>query len=1213
MKLFNKTKSDNASSFPLSGVWGSLFILCIMMGLVCNYLYDTSPGHAIRTAHFQKQLNRKENQATKTLDDLEQIIIHSSVDSLIHYPFADNDISYYVFNEDDEPVFWSDNNLDISTVFLPDSTGWQYVQLLNAHCVSRILTVEDKKIMALIIVKNNYPYENEVLTNNFAHGFDMDKQVRIVNGKSTDKHAVFSSKGNYLFSLFTPQTPVYNGTWSFTGFIFYALAFLFFLLLYVRTPFLIKKESLSLKHFGILATSVGIFTGLCLYFNFPHLLFWNKLFTPYQYASTPLLASISHLSVTTGYFLATICLFYFHVNTGSLKTSTGRIFLQIIFVLYFVLIYCLQRGLIYHSSIQLSILHFNNISPINLWAHFLILLWGIGLALLFFKTHTRYKTNHLLKQAFYIDMILSVLIAVLCFFVSPGDTIRIYISFTALCLIFYLPFILSGYKNIYGFMACWIFIFSAFLVWNSSIINNHKKEKKYQILAQNISINGNTENDRMADILLEDMDVRIKNDPVIGRLVSDTDSISAANEYLNKTYLRGFWNKYDMRLNAAQIHSKPYNIYKQYITNEGTKIKNTHFYIVPANENDMSYIGEFQAKTHGTDSVFFYMEFYPRRNFQSYSFPNLLITSAPNIQTQLNIAISKYENNRLVYSSGNLEFPPNAGWIPKTHSDFFQVVNKGLTHYVYVPDKSTYIVISEQQLNESVSYLLYFAYIFLIYFSVCSLLVWIWLRAHRKESYRLGFTAKFQYTFITLLIISFLLIFYVSVNFIQKKYQEQQIANLENKKGYIQKALQDRYYWNQGLSYQNTQTLDFDLQELSYTYHTDIHVYDNQGVLVGSSQPLIFNNSLIGKRIAPAPFFTQNAGLNQYEHIGKLKYLSGYTDFYNGDYLQIGYISIPQFFSQEEIRNEIESFLAVIIHIYLIIIILAILLSIFIGRQLSAPLIMLENKLKEMRLGRRNEKIEYNLNDEIGQLVIQYNRTVDELEQSARLLAKSERESAWKSMARQVAHEINNPLTPMKLSIQQLQRTKKLNDERFDDYFEKSTVMLVEQIDNLSRIAGTFSDFARMPEANFKSVDIAARLVSVVQLFAGNNEQIELNYQGPEKDIYVYADQEQLVQVFNNLFKNAIQAIPYQRKGKIQVILQAVEEQVIIDVTDNGTGIADEAHDKLFAPNFTTKTTGMGLGLAIAKEIIELSGGTISFTTRPDEGTTFTIILQKAD
>ena len=383
--------------------------------------------------------------------------------------------------------------------------------------------------------------------------------------------------------------------------------------------------------------------------------------------------------------------------------------------------------------------------------------------------------------------------------------------------------------------------------------------------------------------------------------------------------------------------------------------------------------------------------------------------------------------------------------------------------------------------------------------------------------------------------------------------------------------------------------------------------------MVGSSQPIIFNKNLISNRISPTPFFKFNANINQYEHIGKLNYLTGYTDFYNGDYLQIGYIAIPQFFSQNEIRSEIESFLAVIIHIYLIIIVLAILLSLFIGKQLSAPLNMLENKLKEMRLGRRNEKIEYGLNDEIGQLVIQYNRTVDELEQSAKLLAQSERETAWKSMARQVAHEINNPLTPMKLTIQQLQRTKKMNDERFDDYFAKSTVMLIEQIDNLSRIAGTFSNFARMPEANFERVDIAAKISSVVQLFANNYEHVNIEYQGSENGVFVYADPEQLVQVFNNLLKNAIQAIPSERDGDIQTRLIQTDTNILIEVTDNGMGIAHEAHDKLFVPNFTTKTTGMGLGLAIAKNIIELSNGTISFVSKINLGTTFTVTLPKAD
>jgi two-component system nitrogen regulation sensor histidine kinase NtrY len=949
-----------------------------------------------------------------------------------------------------------------------------------------------------------------------------------------------------------------------------------------------------------------------LYFDIPSLLFWSKLFSPFQYASNPFLASVIHLSVATGYLISTVYLFFVYTNIDKYKTMTGRILLLMIYILYFVLVYYLLKGLIYNSSIQLSILQFKDFSILSIWFHFLMLIWGLGLALLFFKTHAWFKKNLMLRFTFFIELVCAVLMYFICRYTSPEDSIRISISFAVLSAVFYFPFIFPKYKNIYGFVTCWALAYTLFIVGNSFVIDRAKKYENYKVLAQNISVNGNNENDRMADILLEELDNQIRYDRKIDRLVTKHDSLTTANDYLDKTYLRGFWNKYDVKLNVASVHSDLYKEYANYIANAGAQLKKTHFYSIPANENNISYIGVFQSKFNVSDSLFFFMEFYPKRNFKSYSFPNLLIASSPDIETQLNIAVAKYENQKLVYSSGMVDFARDKTWMPKSNTDYYSFVYKGLKNYVYSPSQKTSIIITEQQSHGRWNYALYFLYVFLAFSIVSSLLVWGYLITTRKEKYRLGLTAKFQYAFISLLIISFLGIFLESVSFIQKKYQDEQIANLENKKSYIQKALQDMYYWNQDLNTINTQALNLDLQDLSYTYHTDIHVYNNNGVLVGSSQPVIFNKNLISKRISPIPFFNAESNINQYEHIGQLKYLTGYSDFNNGDFLQIGYIAIPQFFSQDEIRNEIESFLAVIIQIYLIIIVLAVLLSLFIGKQLSAPLYMLENKLKEMRLGSRNEKIEYNQNDEIGQLVIQYNRTVDELEQSAQLLAKSERESAWKSMARQVAHEINNPLTPMKLSIQQLRRTKKMNDESFDDYFEKSTAMLVEQIDNLSSIAGTFSNFARMPEASFEKVDIASKLFSVVQLFMNNFDHIQIDYKGKEKDVFVYADPEQLVQVFNNLLKNAIQAIPEERDGEIQIQLNEFKEDIVIEITDNGTGIESEIHDKLFVPNFTTKTTGMGLGLAIAKNIIELSGGTISFITKLNEGTTFTLKLAKA-
>ena len=1211
MKKTNKTDRSVLGSFTSSYLVLAL-VIAIASGLACGYFYQSSPKRAIPIHDFQKELLIKEKLAANTIADMNDIIVHSSVDSLIHYPFANNDISYYVF-EKNEMVFWSDNQLDISSIALPDSTDWHFIQLPNAYCVSRLLTIENRKILALITIKNNYPYENTELRNTFARGFNIDKHIQIVKGSKKDRLAVFCSHGSYLFTLAESKAPVFNESLGYMGMIAYSLAFLIFFIIYARIPVYLNKKTITLTTYSLIAGGAGIVIGVCLYFNIPSLVFWSKLFSPFQYASCTILASIIHLTVATGYLISTIYLFYMYTDTDKYKTMTSRILLLMSYVLYFVLVYYLLRGLIYNSSIQIDILQFKDFSIVSIWIHFLMVVWGLGLALLFFKTHTWFKKNLMLRFTFLIELCCGILMYFISQQISPDDSIRVSVSFVVLSSSFYLPYIFPKYRNIYGYVACWVLIYTLFIVWSSFTINKTKRYEKYKVLIQNISANGNSENDRMADILLEELDNQIKNDHKLDRLVGRHDTLTAANEYLDKTYMRGFWNKYDIRLNVTSIHSNLYKEYIQYITNGGFKLKDTHFYSIPANENNITYIGVFQSNYIPSDSLFYFMEFYPRRNFKSYSFPNLLIASAPDIQTNLDIAIARYDKQKLVYSSGKMTYPQDINWIQKDTLNFYTFRSIGHRHYVYTPNANTRILITELQIHRRMAYLLYFIYFFLAVFTVCSLFVWGFLLSTRKEKFRLGLTSKFQYTFITLLVISFFGTFYVSVNFIQQKYQEEQIANLENKKSYIQKALQERYYWNQDLNAVNSQALNLDLQDLSYIYHTDIHVYNNSGVLIGSSQPIIFYKNLISNRISPTPFFAANTNMNQYEHIGQLKYLTGYADFNNGDFMQIGFIAIPQFFSQDEIRSEIESFLAVIIQIYLIIIFLAILLSIFIGNQLSAPLIMLENKLKEMRLGSRNEKIDYTQNDEIGQLVIQYNLTIDELEQSAKLLAKSERESAWKSMARQVAHEINNPLTPMKLSIQQLRRTKQMNDERFDDYFEKSTTMLVEQIDNLSRIAGTFSNFARMPEASFEKVDIASRLFSVAQLFMNNFEHIQIDYKGKEKDVFVYADPEQLVQVFNNLLKNAIQSIPEDRPGEILISLHNTNEEIIIDIKDNGVGIKSDIQDKLFVPNFTTKSTGMGLGLAIAKNIIELSGGTISFTTVLNETTTFTIKLPKAE
>jgi two-component system, NtrC family, nitrogen regulation sensor histidine kinase NtrY len=282
----------------------------------------------------------------------------------------------------------------------------------------------------------------------------------------------------------------------------------------------------------------------------------------------------------------------------------------------------------------------------------------------------------------------------------------------------------------------------------------------------------------------------------------------------------------------------------------------------------------------------------------------------------------------------------------------------------------------------------------------------------------------------------------------------------------------------------------------------------------------------------------------------------------------------------------------------------SIVIAVFIANEITRPLVVIQENLQKMQLGKHNEPIYYRRNDEIGSLVKEYNKKVEELSVSAELLARSERESAWREMAKQVAHEIKNPLTPMKLNIQYLQRAKHKGKE-YDEHIERVTATLIEQIDNLSNIATEFSNFAQIPNARNQVFELAAQMKKVIGLFETDERSaIEFNYKGFE-DIKVNADREQLSRAIINLMKNAIQSIPENRKGKIEISLNRRDYMAIITVTDDGQGIPVELRDKLFSPSFTTKTSGMGLGLAIVKNIVENFSGRIWFETELEKGTTF--------
>lgn len=453
----------------------------------------------------------------------------------------------------------------------------------------------------------------------------------------------------------------------------------------------------------------------------------------------------------------------------------------------------------------------------------------------------------------------------------------------------------------------------------------------------------------------------------------------------------------------------------------------------------------------------------------------------------------------------------------------------------------------------------------------------------------------------------FLFTLFISIRYVKTSVEQQQRHELITRSEYIQSYLRSLYYWDVILTADQAEGLTIDLRDLSIDMQQDLHVYSLTGDLLASSSPELFDGGVLSRSMSmDKPFFSDDHIALCYEQINNLPYLIAYLPFHNGAFVTIGYIAVPYYLSEQTRKDEIRALLIRLIPTYLIALLLSLFFSYFATRSITAPISMLSDKMRQFEIGGKNNHIDYPYHDELGALVERYNILVDQVEESAEKLANAEREGAWRTMARQIAHEINNPLTPMKLSVQKLQL--KHGTDQFDAYFDKTAKMLIEEIDNLAHIAQSFSTFAKQPDVVTTEVDIAEKLSNVITLQRENDEQIPVRYVGADSGLTVLADNEQISQVFVNIIKNALQASP----TDIIVVLNAAysEREVQISISDDGTGIPEDIQARIFQPNFTTKSNGNGLGLAISKHIVEGSGGRIEFETSP-KGTTFYIYLRK--
>ena len=401
------------------------------------------------------------------------------------------------------------------------------------------------------------------------------------------------------------------------------------------------------------------------------------------------------------------------------------------------------------------------------------------------------------------------------------------------------------------------------------------------------------------------------------------------------------------------------------------------------------------------------------------------------------------------------------------------------------------------------------------------------------------------------------------------------------------------------------------IYELSFVHNLEISIYDLEGKLLKTSVPLESKNppakTLASNKIKSLQRKNDHRIFEIVEG-EKINIENSYTYILDSMGNQIGILRLKFYQDNTAQESELREFLTRLIVVNFFMFLIAIMLAYFLSSYITRSIKTISDKMKRTRLNERNEKIVLNsVSSEIGILVDGYNDMIDELEESAVKLARSEREQAWREMAKQVAHEIKNPLTPMRLSVQSFERRFDQNDPKVKEKVKEYSNTLIQQIDVMSSIASAFSDFAKMPTQRKEKIEIISVIKMALDIF--NEEYIF--YAPKEKELFVNLDKTQLIRIVTNLIKNATQAIDGEKEPRIDVVVFSNEHKIFIEVIDNGRGIKQDVEQLIFEPKFTTKTSGMGLGLPIIKSIIEAYDGSINFTSHEGRGTKFTVILPK--
>ncbi|QXV66145.1 GHKL domain-containing protein [Mucilaginibacter sp. 21P] len=1136
--------------------------------------------------------------------------------------------------------FWSGIRVIPQKALQRIKEGCSFISQPNGYYESIRKTDGETVVMFFIPVKNNYPFGNEYLNNVFIKDLTTDKNIDIADFTDKQVYPVHNVKGTYLFSL--KLTKGVNRS-------FFNLVVGFWLLAIITLCILIQNITQHLARKRVyasllfLAGSLVIIRVINLAFGIPVFTDQLSIFSPHLYASSPIFRSLGDFCIN----ILCLCWFFAFAYTQRNKLLTKKpgkplsyvILACIIGVIVFTTTGLLNvfYGLVINSKINFDV---NNILNLNGFSYMGVLMLCFSFLMFYLITEIALSVCFslnipVLTQAF---ILLGVVIVTTIVFTVVWD-------FSIFNFLWMLIILVRGYayqfddRRFSSITFIWIILLCTII---SATKLNHfeqiREEGLRKVLIQKLEM----PDDAIADGIFKKIEKDLSKDSL---LVSYFKNADRSDDYLEtrlkKIYFDQYLSKYDFNVHGYDKNGTPISVEKNYaldvfkdmVVYNSYKVSD-YFYRENESFGFQSYFAILPVYDNEDNLGTVVIELKSKPLLTPGSFPDLLIDKdvKGNSDEFKNYSYAFYTDNRLVAQSGNYVYSvKNTEFKGKLH-DYTTQVTKGINnalggrftqykHLLYKQSERNLIVVTQEYntVLSNITALTFFFVVLLIFGTVVILLRLIWIRVRiltvNNNRIKWGFKinldkilyrTRIQFSMIFAVVLTLLLVGIITFFSISSQFQIQQEKTIRNKILQIATAFEVGPLIDRLNVIDEQAKVNFD--NLAGNYSSDLSLFDLNGKLLLTTQPKIYDYGLLRPQINGRAFLSlsglQKSEVLNEEKIGGLAYKAAYAPIRNVKHETIAYLQLPYFANQADYTERIGSLLNIMINVYALIFIAIGLFAVIIARQITAPLNFIQYNLSKTIYGKKNEPIHWDRDDEIGALIKEYNKMIAALEQSAVKLAQSERESAWREMAKQVAHEIKNPLTPLKLGLQLLDKSWKDKDPKFDQKFERFSKSFVEQIESLSSIASEFSAFAKMPDTRIERLNIFDILNQAVTIFK-QMDNVLIIYQAPEDLFNIDADRDQLLRCFNNLLKNAIEATPDDKECEIEINYLITTKNILLTIKDNGSGIPEHMREKIFEPNFTTKSSGTGLGLAFVKNSIENANGKVWFDTTTDVGTTF--------